>query len=65
MNTLLYVGLALFAVGFIGFIISIIMERHYEIKLFELNQKLQKDEQWRKKHYKEKLEMRHLCKYKH
>ena len=51
MNTLLYVGLA-FAVGFIGFIISIIMERHYEIKLFELNQKLQKDEQWRKKHYK-------------
>ena len=49
MNTLLYVGLAFFAVGFIGFIISIIMERHYEIKLFELNQKLQKDEQWRKK----------------
>ena len=52
MNTLLYVGLAFFVVGFIGFIISIIMERHYEIKLFELNQKLQKDEQWRKKHYK-------------
>ena len=52
MNTLLYVGLTFFAVGFIGFIISIIMERHYEIKLFELNQKLQKDEQWRKKHYK-------------
>jgi hypothetical protein len=52
MNTLLYVGLAFFAVGFIVFIISIIMERHYEIKLFELNRKLQKDEQWRKKHYK-------------
>ena len=52
MNTLLYVGLALFAVGFIGFIISVIMERHYEIKLFELNQRLRKDEKWRKKHCK-------------
>jgi len=38
MNTLLYLGLALFAVGFIGFIISIIMERHYEIKLWKHEQ---------------------------
>tara|TARA_R100000655_G_scaffold5862_2_gene17557 strand:+ start:429 stop:602 length:174 start_codon:yes stop_codon:yes gene_type:complete len=38
MNTLLYVGLTLFAVGFIGFIISIIMERHYEIKLWKHEQ---------------------------
>ena len=40
MNTILYIGLALMALGFIGFIVSIIMERHYEVKLFELNQKI-------------------------
>jgi len=39
MNTLLYIGLALMALGFIGFIVAIIMERHYEVKLWELEQK--------------------------
>ena len=38
-NTILYWGLGLMAVGFVGFIISIIMERHYEVKLWELEQK--------------------------
>ena len=46
------IAYVLFAVGFIGFIISVCMERHYEIKLFELNQRLRKDERWRKKHCK-------------
>jgi len=41
-NTLLYWGLGLMAVGFVGFIISIIMERHYEVKLWELEQKRKK-----------------------
>ena len=39
MNTILYIGLALMALGFIGFIVAIIMQRHYEIKLWELEQK--------------------------
>jgi hypothetical protein len=41
-NTLLYWGLGLMAVGFVGFIISIIMQRHYEVKLWELEQKRKK-----------------------
>ncbi len=39
MNTLLYIGLGLFALGFLLFIVSIIMQRHYEVKLWELEQK--------------------------
>ena len=38
MNTILYIGLGVFLFGFIGFIISIIMERHYEIKLWKHEQ---------------------------
>ena len=38
-NTLLYIGLTLMAVGFVGWVVSIIMERHYEVKLWELEQK--------------------------
>jgi len=47
-NTLLYIGLTLMAVGFVGWVVSICMERHYEVKLFELNEKLRKDDKWRK-----------------
>ena len=50
-NTLLYIGLTLIAIGFVGFLISICMESHYERKLFELNEKLNKDKDWRKKQY--------------
>jgi len=39
MNSILYIGLALMALGFIGFIVAIIMERRYEVKLWELEQK--------------------------
>jgi len=39
MNTILYIGLGLFALGFLLFIVAIIMQRHYEIKLWELEQK--------------------------
>jgi hypothetical protein len=38
MNTILYIGLAFMLIGFVGFIISIIMERHYEIKLWKQEQ---------------------------
>ena len=39
-NLILYIGLGLITLGVIGFIVSVIMERHYEVKLFELNQKM-------------------------
>ena len=38
MNTLLYIGLGFMVVGFLGFILSTIMERHYEIKLWKHEQ---------------------------
>ena len=41
-NTLLYIGLTLMSVGFLGWVVSIIMERHYEVKLWELEQKRKK-----------------------
>ena len=37
-NLLLYAGLTFFALGFIGFIISVIMERKYEIEIFRQEQ---------------------------
>jgi|TARA_B100000424_G_C22554512_1_gene314548 cell division protein FtsL len=40
MNTLLYIGLGLFALGAIGFIVSTAMISHYEQKLYEVNQKI-------------------------
>ena len=46
-NLILYTGLSLMAIGFIGWVVSICMERHYERKLFELNEKLRKDDKWR------------------
>ena len=46
-NLILYIGLSLIAIGFIGWIVSICMERHYETKLYELNKKLRKDDKWR------------------
>jgi len=39
MNTLLYIGLGFITLGFLLFIVSIIMERHYDQKLWELKQK--------------------------
>tara|TARA_B100000073_G_C23401048_1_gene439246 strand:+ start:155 stop:328 length:174 start_codon:yes stop_codon:yes gene_type:complete len=57
MNTLLFIGLIFIFVGFVGFIISIIMERHYEIKLWKHEQlhksfikaKKKEKEQWQVK----------------
>jgi len=57
MNTILYIGLAFMLIGFVGFIISIIMERHYEIKLWKHEQlhksfikaKKKEKEQWQVK----------------
>jgi cell division protein FtsL len=40
MNTILFIGLGLTALGFIGFIVSIAMISHYEQKLYEVNEKI-------------------------
>jgi hypothetical protein len=42
MNTLLYIGLGFITLGFLLFIVAIIMERHYEVKLWELEQERKK-----------------------
>ena len=39
-NTILYIGLSLMAIGLITFFVSVIMERHYEQKLYEVNEKI-------------------------
>ena len=57
MNTLLYIGLGFMVVGFLLFVVSIIMERHYEIKLWKREQlhksfiegKKQERKQWQVK----------------
>ena len=49
MNTILYIGLGFLLFGFILFIVSVCMESHYDRKLYEINERLQKDEQWRKR----------------
>ena len=57
MNTLLYIGLGFMVVGFLLFVVSIIMERHYEIKLWKHEQlhksfieaKKQERKQWQVK----------------
>ena len=38
MNTILYIGLTFLLIGFIGFIISIIMESYYDKKLYRQKQ---------------------------
>jgi len=38
MNTILYIGLAFLLIGFIGFIISVIMESYYDKKLYRQKQ---------------------------
>ena len=38
-NLILYIGLGFMIIGFLLFIVSIIMERHYEVKLWELKER--------------------------
>jgi len=39
MNTLLYIGLGFITLVFLLFIVAIIMERHYEVKQWELKER--------------------------
>ena len=47
MNTLLIVGLFVFGLGALLWIVSTVMVAHYDQKLFELDKKLRKDDKWR------------------
>ncbi len=47
MNTLLIVGLFVFGLGALLWIVSTAMVAHYDQKLFELDKKLRKDDKWR------------------
>ncbi len=47
MNTLLIVGLFVFGLGALLWIVSTAMISHYDQKLFELDKKLRKDDKWR------------------
>jgi hypothetical protein len=48
-NLMLYIGLALMALGLVSFFVSCIMERYYDRKLHELDKKIRAHDQWRKK----------------
>jgi preprotein translocase subunit YajC len=48
MDALILLGLILIIFGCIFYFIAIIMERHYDRKLWELAKKLKQDENWRK-----------------
>jgi hypothetical protein len=48
MDVLILLGLILIIFGCIFYFIAIIMERHYDRKLWELDNKLKQDEKWRK-----------------
>tara|TARA_R100000900_G_scaffold144847_1_gene129524 strand:+ start:23 stop:181 length:159 start_codon:yes stop_codon:yes gene_type:complete len=52
MNSILYIGLGLLALGFLLFVVSKIMIAHYDRKLWQLNNKLKQDEKWRKDYRK-------------
>jgi hypothetical protein len=52
MEALILLGLILIIFGCIFYIIATIMERHYDQKLWELDNKLKQDEKWRKEYRK-------------
>ena len=55
MNTILYVGIAFILIGFIGFIISVIMESYYDKKLYrqkQLNESFNNANKTNKREYK-------------
>jgi len=43
-NTLLYIGMAFLLSGFGLFIVAVIMERHYEVKLWKLKNERKYDQ---------------------
>ena len=58
MNTLLIVGLFVFGLGALLWIVSTAMISHYDQKLFELDKKLRKDDKWRNTQKREEIDSR-------
>ena len=46
-NLILYIGLALMALGLITFFVSCIMERYYDKKIQEVDKKIRAHDSWR------------------
>jgi hypothetical protein len=49
LNAIILLGLILMAFGCVFCVIAMLMERYYDRKLWELNQRLRKDDKWRNK----------------
>jgi thiol:disulfide interchange protein len=49
LNAMILLGLILIMFGCVFYIIAMLMERYYDRKLWELNQRLRKDDKWRDK----------------
>ena len=50
-NLILYIGLALMALGLITFFVSCIMERYYDKKLRDVDKKIRAHDSWRNKNW--------------
>jgi hypothetical protein len=48
-DAMILLGLILIMFGCVFYIIAMLMERYYDRKLWELNQRLRKDDKWRNK----------------
>ena len=55
MNTLLIIGLVIFGVGALLWIVSTAMIAHYDQKLETLNRKLRKDDKWRREQSRQQI----------
>ena len=49
LNAIILLGLILITFGCVFYVIAMLMERYYDRKLWELNQRLRKDDKWRNK----------------
>ena len=49
LNAMILLGLILIMFGCVFYVIAMLMERYYDRKLWELNQRLRKDDKWRDK----------------
>ena len=49
LNAIILLGLILITFGCVFYVIAMLMERYYDRKLWELDQRLRKDDKWRNK----------------
>jgi hypothetical protein len=58
MNTLLIIGLVIFGVGALLWIVSTAMIAHYDQKLEALDKKIRKDDKWRSEQSRQQIPFR-------